>query len=245
MSAKPNPSSSFVRTLAVAMLLATTALWLPGTPSAAAHSYDICIGVGPNEVVLYKDAGFIGRCASKPIGEYLNSSFTDLPNDSISSVDVGANVRVMLCRDANLGACETLTASDSRLSNNAVGNDTISSIRVFRHTDPSFPTRCAPRHNQVALFEHAWFGGSCVVKDIAGTTSFASHDAIGLLNDSASSFKAGSSIDQVTLCRDSLVSGCSTFTRAMGIGSGIGRLSDFGLNDATSAMRATCRPGLC
>jgi hypothetical protein len=54
---------------------------------------------GPNEVSLFKDAGFKGQCVVKEFGDFANSNQIGLPNDSISSVRVGNNAQVIVCKD--------------------------------------------------------------------------------------------------------------------------------------------------
>ncbi len=240
MSAQSKPFPSLARPLAAAILLATGVLVLAGAPSAAAHSATLCINNNPNSVTLYGDANYLGRCSIKGIGEYLNSGVTDLPNDSLSSIEIGANVRVMLCRNAGFGGCETLTASDNRLSDNWVGNDSVSSLRVYRHSDPPWPTRCAPGPWEFAVYEHAWFEGSCAIHG-TGWGGFPNHDSLGLLNDSISSIRAGSKVYELKLCRDGDYGRCSTYNwrnNGFAFVASMPRLSDLGLNDTISSMDA-------
>jgi hypothetical protein len=65
----------------------------------------------------------------------LTGSFSDLPaygfNDVASSIRVPAGVVVSVFEHVNwFGRCETFRADDDNLTNNAIGNDTISSVRV-------------------------------------------------------------------------------------------------------------------
>ncbi len=85
------------------------------------------------QVALFVDANYGGQCVVKNIGEYTNPGSIGLPNDSISSIRVGTNVQAILCEHANYGGiCETFTGADPNLSDNSIGNDRVSSMRVER-----------------------------------------------------------------------------------------------------------------
>jgi fibro-slime domain-containing protein len=88
---------------------------------------------GPDEVAIYEDPEYRGRCVVKGVGTYNSiDKFGPLPNDSASSIRVGANVKAILTRDYNVtGPSETFTDDDNNFSDNAdIGNDTMSSFRV-------------------------------------------------------------------------------------------------------------------
>ena len=86
-----------------------------------------------NQIAIFYDANYRGRCVVKNVGRYPSARSFGLPNDSISSIKVGANVRATLCRDNNYrGTCETYSRNDLFLGNNSIGNDQVSSIRVTR-----------------------------------------------------------------------------------------------------------------
>jgi hypothetical protein len=86
---------------------------------------------GPNEVALFANFDYeSGSCRVKTVGDYVNPDQVELHDDSISSLQVGSNVRAYLCTDAGLtGLCETITMDDPNLSDNAIGGQ-ISSVRV-------------------------------------------------------------------------------------------------------------------
>lgn len=86
-----------------------------------------------DQVVFYTDINYGGQCVTRNVGEYSNSSSIGLPNDSISSLKIGSNVRAVLCRDNDYsGGCETFTGDDSDLRGNSIGNDSVSSAKVER-----------------------------------------------------------------------------------------------------------------
>jgi len=86
---------------------------------------------GDNQVTFYKDANYTGECWNKDVGNYPDETSMQIPNDSMSSVVVGKNARVILYGDSNYGGnYSTLTQSTPDLS--TVGlNDTVSSAKVF------------------------------------------------------------------------------------------------------------------
>lgn len=109
-----------------------------GVVSTNVKSYWPC-APGPDEVAFYLDIDYANQCTVRGIGEYADSAAIGLPDNSLSSVRVGANVQVLLCRDTDLsGVCELARADDSDLRNNSVGNDTVSSARVQRRYLPVF-----------------------------------------------------------------------------------------------------------
>src|SRR5262245_16046397 len=66
----------------------------------------------PNQVAFFVDANFRGKCVIKGAGDYPNAGAIGLPNDSISSVKVGTNAQVVLCKDNDFkGDCILLRTS--------------------------------------------------------------------------------------------------------------------------------------
>ena len=158
-----------------------------------------------DQVALFVDGNYSGQCVVKGIGEYSNPSAIGLPNDSISSIKVGGNVRAVLCRDDNyVGGCETFTGDDADLGDNSIGNDQVSSVKVEQRV-----SSCNPNADQIALFVDPNYGGQCVVKNIG---EYPNPSSIELPNDSISSIKVGDNV-RAELCRDdNYVGGCETFT---------------------------------
>lgn len=230
----------------VAVLVLATASVVAASPAprvlAAPAAFDICVGPpAADQVILYASAGFSGNCSVRTIGEYYHSWAFELGNDSLSSVWVGDAVHVLLCREANYGGyCEWLATSDGALSDNAVGNDTVSSIRVRPLTDFSKPAACPPGAFQVSFYMDAWFGGSCSTITVTGKKLIPHSDGLSLPNDSISSFRAGKGIASVQLCRDAEYSatggGCVTFDAATtDLVYGVPALSTYYINDQTSS----------
>ena len=69
------------------------AIALPQSSRAA------CPLPGPNQAVVYQHAHRGGNCAVLEIGNYFKPPFGSVQNDSISSIDIGSNVRVVLATD--------------------------------------------------------------------------------------------------------------------------------------------------
>jgi len=110
-----------------------------GQPSGAVGAGVIVFsGTGGNcspnadQVALYVDSDFDGQCVVLALGDYKDAAAFGLPDNSVSSVRVGANVQAVVCPDADFsGQCETLKADDSSLGDNTViGDDEVTSLRV-------------------------------------------------------------------------------------------------------------------
>jgi hypothetical protein len=104
-----------------------------GTVKACYTKNSGTVTCAPNadQIALFIDGNYSGQCVIKGIGSYTNPSAIGLPNDSISSIKVGGNVKTTLCRDDNYGGtCETFTGDDGNLSDNSIGNDQVSSAKV-------------------------------------------------------------------------------------------------------------------
>ena len=93
----------------------------------------VCNNPSPNsdQIGLYSDDNYCGTAKILGIGNYSNASNMGFPNDALSSIKVGSNVKTTLCKDDNyLGGCEVFTSDDPHLGDNGIGNDSVSSIQV-------------------------------------------------------------------------------------------------------------------
>ena len=153
------------------------------------------------------DVNFQGSCIVLGIGDYPTATSTHLPNDSISSVRVGADVQVYACRDENFaGICTLLHGSHANLAGDPVGNDAITSIKVQAL---GVPPPCDPGPLRVALYVDANFAGACKVLAMG---DYPTATSTGLPNDSVSSIRVGPGA-QVTVCVDEYYGGnCSLVT---------------------------------
>src|SRR5205823_3140595 len=78
-------------------------------------------------------------------------------DDQVSSVVVGANVRLVLCDNANFsGACRTYGGSVSSLS----PDNTASSARVVDTAPPTTPTNLSVSSKTLTSITLAWTGSS-------------------------------------------------------------------------------------
>jgi hypothetical protein len=105
-----------------------------------------------DQVALYVDAGYSGGCVTLGNGNYADSGALNIANDAVSSVRIGGNVQLTLCRDSSYaGGCETFTGDDDNLSDNQIGNDQVSSARVEqRVTACPSPSTTAPSDGSVS-----------------------------------------------------------------------------------------------
>lgn len=131
---------------------------------------------GTNQIALFVDPNYGGQCVVKGHGDYRNPAALGLPNDSISSIRVGSNTVAVLCRDDNYaGTCEIFANDDSNLSDNSIGNDSVSSAWADVNAS-SF---------KVLLYENADFqGNGCGLQAAGGAGSVCSG-----FNDTASSIR--------------------------------------------------------
>lgn len=99
--------------------------------SIRVEPYSNSCSTGPNEVTVFMHFDFQSPCQTLQVGDYNNAYEFKLPDNGISSIRVGGNVQAYLCRDNNLGdTCETINYNDNNLSDNLIGNDQLSSIRI-------------------------------------------------------------------------------------------------------------------
>ena len=158
--------------------------------------------INADQIALFMDDDYRGRCVVKNVGEYPNPGAIGLPNDSISSVKVGSNVKAVLCKHDGFNDCETFEHDDNHLGDNHIGNDQVSSVKVERRE-----SSCPINADQVALFEHDNFRGRCVVKGIG---EYPNPPAMGFPNDTASSIRIGSNVKAI-LCKHDGFNDCETF----------------------------------
>jgi hypothetical protein len=187
--------------------------------------------VGADQVAFFVNADYLGSCVVRSIGDYPGSEAIGLPNDSISSIRVGAGVQAVICTDAAFkGDCVLLTSDTKFLQGDRVGNDQVTSAKIQRRG----AEECAPSNNQVSLFMHADFLAPCVVK---GAGSFSDSAAIGLDDKSISSIRVGTGA-QACLCSSEKWEGdCKAFTASTAF------LSE--VNDWTSSLRVQPVGAVC
>jgi hypothetical protein len=202
---------------AAAFLAAGLLMGCIAAPVSEEESAETAVGVAeqaltncnpsPNQVAVFYDANFGSSCTYLGVGLYPDAGSTGLPNDSISSIKVGANVKATLFQDWQFNGFQQTFAGDvAYLGWYGIGNDTVSSLRV----EPRYLDCQNPPAGAVALFKDANYQGDCVVRyswetscgvSPTGAGFFSAAYCTGLANDSISSIKVGSST-WAYLCQD-------------------------------------------
>jgi hypothetical protein len=101
----------------------------------------------PNEVAVFVDSDFQGACKILPVGDYPTATSTGLPNDSISSIRIGAGAQVTVCVDEYYaGSCAVLTQNTPDMGATPVGNDNMTSAKVRTLGTSDFDPRCGNPH---------------------------------------------------------------------------------------------------
>jgi hypothetical protein len=98
---------------------------------------------GSEQIALYTEPNYRGRCALVNVGSYYGMIYVDgIENDEVSSLLVGEKVYTILYESTNLkGIYEVFTQSDPDLSNNTIGDNTTSSLQVIKlPPQPAKPT---------------------------------------------------------------------------------------------------------
>ncbi len=86
---------------------------------------------GSSQAALFVEIDFQRICHNFGTGSYPNITAVNLPDNTISSVRLGSQAVVELCSEANFeGVCEVLFGDDVDLTDNRVGNNRVSSLRV-------------------------------------------------------------------------------------------------------------------
>jgi hypothetical protein len=142
-------------TKSIKLILSTCMVW------GSVATYAQCVP-HDNQAAFAVDENFQGGCVILDIGEYPTATSTHLPNDSISSIRVGANVQVYACQNENFGGlCAVIQGNHPTLTATPIGNDSITSVKVQA---VGTPPPCNPGPLQVALYMDANFGGTCPVR---------------------------------------------------------------------------------
>jgi hypothetical protein len=164
--------------------------WRVVTSQACAQGADF---PGPFEVFIFRDKHFTGECASLQPGLYPHSWTLGLPNNSISSIQVGANVRARLFKEeVYRGQHEPLTLSgNTAISDLKTFNNKISSMRVeIDNRDPECKSGDL-NLGEIALFTRPSFKGDCIVLPVFGDdgqpNEFPSAESLGIAHDEISS----------------------------------------------------------
>lgn len=105
-----------------------------------------------DQIVLYADTGYGGNCVTLGVGDYPNpGNLGNVGNDNTESIRLGSNVQAILYENDNYGGrADTHSSDDSNLSDNTIGNNQVSSVKVqWKTTTPSAPTLSMPGNGNV------------------------------------------------------------------------------------------------
>lgn len=149
------------------------------------YSTDCSREPGRDEVIIYRDPGFGGKCALLKPGFYPRGENLLLGTDQISSLKVGSGVRLRAFEHPTYGGKWVAYAPGTRSAGIGDFNDKITSVRV----EPGERSQSCDdlRVGEIALYHHANFLGDCVV--LPGTGSYSDNDAMGISTDSVSSIR--------------------------------------------------------
>jgi hypothetical protein len=99
----------------------------------------------PDQVALFADPGYRGVCTLFGGGTYGSSELAIVGNDNTESVLVGSQMWVTLFNGSQQGRGKTFWADDANLSDDRIGSNRVSSLRVdTRTTSPSTPRMVYP-----------------------------------------------------------------------------------------------------
>ncbi|MEQ1603477.1 MAG: hypothetical protein ABL999_01260 [Pyrinomonadaceae bacterium] len=91
-----------------------------------------------DQIAVFENDNFQGRCKVLNVGDFPSPQRIGFDNDSITSLKVGANVQVDVCEDDNYqGVCQTYGEDAGTLVGTNIGNDSISSLKVYRKNAPA------------------------------------------------------------------------------------------------------------
>ena len=123
---------------------------IPNTEKKCHYKNVSCGNPSPNsdQVGLYTENNYCGSYKIFGTGEWADPGAMGFPNDSASSVKVGSNVKAILCKHDGYVECEEFTGDDNDLSNNSIGNDSVSSMKVhWRDSTPPTGRITSPANN--------------------------------------------------------------------------------------------------
>jgi hypothetical protein len=138
----------------------------PSPPTPATQD---CGFPGADEVVIYQNTNRGNPCQLLPVDNYLTASSFKLPDDSISAIDVGSDVRAVLYRDPDFRGAQAHFEGGYYYDPIGKINDNTSSIEIFQRLGG--PAAAYYEGNYPSNSQNFW-----------------SEDAQGLANDGANWF---------------------------------------------------------
>ena len=128
------------------VLNTTTEVWTNGSQTKNVYDWiyanrTYCTGPVPTDfqVMVFSGLNYCGTYTILEMGNYPDSTSMGVVDNSITSIRVGSSVKATTYRDNNYGGVnDDINNNDFDLRDNAIGNDTISSIKIIS-TIPSLP----------------------------------------------------------------------------------------------------------
>lgn len=190
------------------------------------------VGPAPDEVWVFTDPNFRGEWNSLSIGNYYTPMQMDMPDNSISSVMVGSDLRAHLCNDSYLGGdCMVFVPVQNQhpnLGNNIIGDNNVTSIRVVPKGS------CWPAPDEVSLFMHIDYGEPCQRLSVG---QYYNSNQFNLPDDSISSVALGSNV-KAYLCTDNNLAGACDWFLSNDPWLGDNRIN----NDTLSSLQVEFKP---
>ncbi|MFC2054073.1 choice-of-anchor J domain-containing protein [Chloroflexota bacterium] len=116
-----------------------------------------------DEIALFAGPDYRGECITLGMGSHTTpETWGDLGNNNAESIQVGGNVQATLYLKRSLSdRGETFVSNDSNLSDNLIGANTLSSIKIqSRQTSPGIPILIGPNYSAVQYendtFSFSW-----------------------------------------------------------------------------------------
>ncbi len=147
----------------------------------------------PREVAFFDQNNYQGRCSVRGVGDYPKSKHYGLPNNSLSSLLIGAEVQVWFCEDYSFkGNCLQRRKDIRAIFGQNIEKSSISSVKV--QPKGTIGDGCIPGPREVTIFRDSKYRGECKVLAIG---SYSQSRAFGLPNDSISSIRVGNNATAV------------------------------------------------
>jgi hypothetical protein len=170
-------------------------------------------------VNFYVDANFLSTCALVDLSDDIGfgpgnfpHGVAGLPNDAVTSIDVGNSVEVVIRADDALSgqgllmrsSTGSLTFPSFNYPDGSTSNDTMTSFYIQRRNENCQVVGAG----QVCLFQDHQFNGNAVGGSERGVGLYPTTLHLGIQNDSVSSMKVGSGV-VASICRDTNFQNCA------------------------------------
>lgn len=124
------------------------------TPSSTPTNTPSSCVPGASQVALFRDPDYKGQCVVLDIGQYPNAGAIGLPDNTISALQVGLDVEVVLSSDSNYsGRSEMFRENDPNLRDNLIRDNAVSSVRVQLRNAPT--ATLSPANTRTATIQRS------------------------------------------------------------------------------------------